>query len=202
MMVMAAIVFTQLWNWKKWISAGLIIFFITTNWLNIFPFNLSTTKAITKSVSQQSDWERLNQPHCYLLDFLRQLFTPYNGTVETIVNYLKKNASPDNVVVINSEVEVLAFYTHLTVLHPFELKLRHLKPEQIKWVIDRGYTTPENKILTDLKLDPNQYETINLGVPNSFFNNSPDLSNFRESWSTHFFTPPNYYQPLLIFKRK
>ena len=131
-----------------------------------------------------------------MTDYLYEITHDYDGPIESIVEYLRENARPGDIVVVNHEDLPIKWYTDLRVIGT----LTGEDPDPARratWIVARSQQIPREEAavnrLTDI-IQWERYESESL--------DSDVLYQNREDPDKHLFRTPATERQMLIFHRK
>lgn len=128
----------------------------------------------------------------YFFDYLYEITHDYDGPIERIVEYLRKNARQNDTVKIPYGDCAVAFYTGLKV----DNKLIPGDNPYPEWIIPRDYWTSEDFYKTDyFKEIQKRYNKIVLDCPDLRWENRPDDLSYHK-----FRTVKDYPKKVIIYR--
>jgi len=150
-----------------------------------------------------------------LLKYIRDLWRENPGTIATTCKFLRANAKPGDALIVNYGWEPTYFYTRLPQAlgilpaYPVYQRARELGfPEfvfgvdHVRWIVWRsawetapGYAM--NDVAREIVQRGGQITTV-LEVPETVFENSPDIHHHRFSDGTYLFPRPQTFSPSKI----
>lgn len=180
----------DIWQTKKWLSLSMGILIFCTNSISVLP-------AIWPGKLFKAE----------LLFFPIELFTRYNGPNETIVSFLNKNASPDDIVVVEYGQLPVMLHTNLKVgymVTPERGKLMRLPsyiydPYEADWFIARineCVDCPQIKEKDFLGTLPENIKATRIDLPGKDlkYGNYPNINHHE------FVTPNDYGETIRVYR--
>ncbi len=160
-----------------------------------FPFVRNKNKLIDKIIkeAEKEANEKFVVRSC-IKDYLYEITHDYDGPIEYIVTYLKKNAKKDDTVKIPYGDCAVAFYTDLKV----DNKMEPGKSPYPEWIIPRDYwTAPDFYNSNYYKEIQKKYTKITLDCPDLRWENRPDDLGYH-----NFRTVRDYPKKVVIYRKK
>jgi len=210
--IIEAVILKRVFAWNKILGIIFLFLLCFTNLLNTSIFALAarpavpvlskanslaqeagaiskrTNKKIAKELAKLADKARVK---LYFFDYLYEITHDYDGPMEGVVKYLKKNSIPGEAIKTHSfNANPLFFYTGLAVDTDFSVETY---PE---WIFLRDYWTEESFYDTAYFREiERRYEKVELDYPDIWWENRPD------DLAHHYFRTAPAKRKISIYRR-